>query len=165
MEGRCLEDYQQLEMKKPSRGRYICAPKDIGWNPRRLPDRTYLAAYLVYWLSSFVVPQGEEEYLRPGLIYPACLLAEGHQLALAPMAPKKDNNEDIGWQYGTALGSRHNYKCNYCGHTGQGGGVSRLKKHLAGGRLAGYHDVQGCKSVPAEVKRLMIEHLKGVRAE
>ncbi|MQM00727.1 hypothetical protein Taro_033466 [Colocasia esculenta] len=81
------------------------------------------------------------------------------------VAPKKGNSEDIGWQHGTALGSRHNYKCNYCGHTGQGGGVSCLKKHLAGGRLAGYHDVQGCKSVPAEVKRLMIEHLKGVRAE
>ncbi|MQL75939.1 hypothetical protein Taro_008327 [Colocasia esculenta] len=78
---------------------------------------------------------------------------------------KKGNSEDIGWQDGTALGSRHNYKCNYCGHTGQGGGVSRLKKHLAGGRLAGYHDVQGCKSMPTEVKRLMIEHLKGVRAE
>ncbi|MQL99561.1 hypothetical protein Taro_032285 [Colocasia esculenta] len=82
-----------------------------------------------------------------------------------PMAPKKAASEDIGWQHGTAIGSRHNYKCNYCGHTGQGGGVSRLKKHLAGGRLAGYQDVQGCKSVSAEVKRLMIEHLKGVRAE
>ena len=81
------------------------------------------------------------------------------------MAPKKAASEDIGWQHGTVIGNRHNYKCNYCGHTGQGGGVSRLKKHLAGGRLAGYHDVQGCKSVPAEVKRLMIEHLKGVRAE
>ncbi|MQL96777.1 hypothetical protein Taro_029452 [Colocasia esculenta] len=81
------------------------------------------------------------------------------------MAPKKDNSEDIGWQHGTALDSRHNYKCIYCGHTGQGGGISRLKKHLAGGRLAEYHDVQGCKSVPTEVKRLMVEHLKGVRAE
>ncbi|MQL95302.1 hypothetical protein Taro_027968 [Colocasia esculenta] len=60
------------------------------------------------------------------------------------------------------MGNRHNYKCNYYGHMGQGGGVSRLKKHHAGGRLAGYHDVQGCKSVPAEVKRLMIEHLKGI---
>ncbi|MQM12441.1 hypothetical protein Taro_045360, partial [Colocasia esculenta] len=86
VEGRRLEDYQQLEVKRPSRGRYICAPKDMGWNPRRLPDHTYLAAYLVYWLSSFVVPYGEEEYLRPGLIYPACLLAEGCQLALAPVA-------------------------------------------------------------------------------
>ncbi|MQL75185.1 hypothetical protein Taro_007550 [Colocasia esculenta] len=27
------------------------------------------------------------------------------------------------------------------------------------------HDVQGCKSVPTEVKRLMVEHLKGVRVE
>ncbi|MQL83123.1 hypothetical protein Taro_015613, partial [Colocasia esculenta] len=36
--------------------------------------------------------------------------------------------------------SKHNFKCNYCSFTGQGGGVSQLKKHLAGGRLAGYHD-------------------------
>ncbi|MQM05543.1 hypothetical protein Taro_038352 [Colocasia esculenta] len=63
------------------------------------------------------------------------------------------------WKIGTTS------KCNYCGFTGQGGGVSRLKKHLAGGRLAGYHDVQECKMVPREVKKLMIEHLKQVRAE
>ncbi|MQL95014.1 hypothetical protein Taro_027672 [Colocasia esculenta] len=81
------------------------------------------------------------------------------------MAPKKGNNEDIGWQHGIALGSRHNYNCNYCGHTRQGGGISLLKMHLAGGRLVGYHDVQGCKSVLAEVQRLMVKHLKGVRAE
>ncbi|MQM06324.1 hypothetical protein Taro_039146 [Colocasia esculenta] len=86
VEGRRLEEYQQLEVKKPSRGRFICALKDMGWNPRRLPDHTYLATYLVYWLSSFVVPHREEEYLRLGLIYPACLLAEGRQLALAPAA-------------------------------------------------------------------------------
>ncbi|MQL75067.1 hypothetical protein Taro_007448, partial [Colocasia esculenta] len=54
------------------------------------------------------------------------------------MPPKKGNSEDIGWQHGTSLGS---------------------------GRLAGYHDVQGCKSVPSKVKWLMVEHLKGVRAE
>ncbi|MQM04752.1 hypothetical protein Taro_037556 [Colocasia esculenta] len=63
------------------------------------------------------------------------------------------------------LGSRHNYKCNYYGHTRQEGGVSRLKKHLTGGRLARYHDVQSYKSMPSEVKRLMVDHLKGVRAE
>ncbi|MQL81841.1 hypothetical protein Taro_014303 [Colocasia esculenta] len=90
---------------------------------------------------------------------------ESGRSRIGQMASKKGNSENIGWQHGTTLGSRHNYKCNYCGHTGQGGGVSRLKKHLAGGRLAGYHDVQGCKLVPAEVKRLMIEHLKGVRAK
>ncbi|MQL87514.1 hypothetical protein Taro_020053 [Colocasia esculenta] len=48
---------------------------------------------------------------------------------------------------------------------GQGGGVSRLKKHLPGGRLAGYHDLQGCKSVHSKVKRLMVDHLNGVWAE
>ncbi|MQL89218.1 hypothetical protein Taro_021785 [Colocasia esculenta] len=86
VEGRPLEHYRQLEAKKTSRGRYIFAPKNRGWNPRHLPDRTHLAAYLVYWLSGFVIPHGEEEGIRPGLIYPACLLAEGHQLAIAPAA-------------------------------------------------------------------------------
>ncbi|MQM05641.1 hypothetical protein Taro_038459 [Colocasia esculenta] len=80
------------------------------------------------------------------------------------MAPKR-GSDDIRWQHGVMLENRHNFKCNYCGFTGQGGGVSRLKKHLAGDRLAGYHDVQGCKMVPREVKKLMIEHLKHVRAE
>ncbi|MQL82444.1 hypothetical protein Taro_014927, partial [Colocasia esculenta] len=83
-------------------------------------------------------------------------------LPIRRMAPKKDNTE---FQYGTMLGSRHNFKCNYCGHTRQGGGVSCLKKHFAGGRLTGYHDVRGCKSVPSEVKRLIVDHLKGVWAE
>ncbi|MQL83680.1 hypothetical protein Taro_016184 [Colocasia esculenta] len=80
------------------------------------------------------------------------------------MAPKR-GSDDIGWQHGIMLENRHNFKCNYCGFTGQRGGVSRLKKHLAGGRLAGYHDVQGCKLVLREVKKIMIEHLKQVRAE
>ncbi|MQL73410.1 hypothetical protein Taro_005755, partial [Colocasia esculenta] len=85
-EGRRLEEYNQLSVGKPHHGRFIFAPENRGWNPRRLPDRTYLAAYLVYWLSSFVVPHGEEEQIRPGLIYPACLLAEGLKLAIAPAA-------------------------------------------------------------------------------
>ncbi|MQL95981.1 hypothetical protein Taro_028651 [Colocasia esculenta] len=41
----------------------------------------------------------------------------------------------------------------------------RLKKHLAGGRLVGYHDMQGCKILSVEVKWLMVKHLKGVWAE
>ncbi|MQM13100.1 hypothetical protein Taro_046021, partial [Colocasia esculenta] len=85
-EGRHLEEYNQLNVRKPHHGRYIFAPENTGWNPRRLPDRTYLAAYLVYWLSSFVIPYGEEELIRPGLIYHACLLAEGHKFAIAPAA-------------------------------------------------------------------------------
>ncbi|MQL91191.1 hypothetical protein Taro_023796 [Colocasia esculenta] len=87
-----------------------------------------------------------------------------HSSLVLQMASKK-GSDDIGWQHGVMLGSRHNFKCNYCSFTGQGGGVSRLKKHLAGGRLAGYHDMQGCKMVPSEVKKLMIEHLKHVRPD
>ncbi|MQL72971.1 hypothetical protein Taro_005320, partial [Colocasia esculenta] len=88
-EGRRLEEYNQLNVRTQGgthHGRYIFAPENTGRNPRRLPNRTYLAAYLVYWLSSFVIPYGEEELIRPGLIYPACLLAEGHKLAIAPAA-------------------------------------------------------------------------------
>ncbi|MQL94732.1 hypothetical protein Taro_027390, partial [Colocasia esculenta] len=48
-----------------------------GWNLRRLPDRTYLVAYLVYWLSTFVLLFGEEGLVRSELIYPVCLLADG----------------------------------------------------------------------------------------
>ncbi|MQL68848.1 hypothetical protein Taro_001130 [Colocasia esculenta] len=72
---------------------------------------------------------------------------------------KYDSSDDIGWQHGTMLGSRHNFKCNYCSFMGQGGGVSRLNKHLAGNRLAGYHNVHGCKMVPIEVKKFMTKHL------
>ncbi|MQL73281.1 hypothetical protein Taro_005641 [Colocasia esculenta] len=77
VEGIPLEKYQQLKSKSRRRGRYLYALDNKGWNLRNLPDRTYLAAYLVYWLATFVVCHGEEESIRPGLIYPACLLAEG----------------------------------------------------------------------------------------
>ncbi|MQL91944.1 hypothetical protein Taro_024565, partial [Colocasia esculenta] len=53
-------------------------------DPRQLPARTYLAAYLAYWLSTFVLPFGEEGNIRPEVIYPTCSLAGGVQLALAP---------------------------------------------------------------------------------
>ncbi|MQL95676.1 hypothetical protein Taro_028344 [Colocasia esculenta] len=58
VEGVPLEQYQQLKSKSRRRGRYLYAPENKGWNPRNLPDRTYLAAYLVYWLAAFAVPHG-----------------------------------------------------------------------------------------------------------
>ncbi|MQL92733.1 hypothetical protein Taro_025364 [Colocasia esculenta] len=55
-------------------------------NPWELDEITHLAAYLAYWLCSFAVPLGDESLLRPEAIYPACRLACGCQLALAPAA-------------------------------------------------------------------------------
>ncbi|MQL76135.1 hypothetical protein Taro_008513 [Colocasia esculenta] len=79
-------DYLQLSVTLENNAKYLYAPQGRGWNPRQLSDRTYLAAYLVYWLSTFVVPFGEEGNIRPEVIYPACSLASGVQLALAPAA-------------------------------------------------------------------------------
>ncbi|MQM12432.1 hypothetical protein Taro_045351, partial [Colocasia esculenta] len=79
-------DYYQLSVEQEKNVRFLPAPKNKGWNPRRLPDRTYLAAYLAYWLSTFVVPYGEDGYIRPEVLYPACALADGVKLALAPVA-------------------------------------------------------------------------------
>ncbi|MQL81715.1 hypothetical protein Taro_014176 [Colocasia esculenta] len=77
-------DYLQLSVSLEDNVKYLYAPRGRGWNPRQLPHRTYLAAYLVYWLSTFVLPFGEEGNIRPEVIYPACCLASGVQLALAP---------------------------------------------------------------------------------
>ncbi|MQL78722.1 hypothetical protein Taro_011170, partial [Colocasia esculenta] len=79
-------EYLQLSMDLEDNAKYLCAPRDGGWNPSQLLDRTHLAAYLVYWLSTFVLPFGEEGLIRPELIYPACLLADDVRLALASTA-------------------------------------------------------------------------------
>ncbi|MQL95660.1 hypothetical protein Taro_028326 [Colocasia esculenta] len=78
--------YAQLRVHLDDDARYLYAPRGVNWNPRRLPDRTHLAAYLVYWLCTFALPFGEEGNIRPEAIYPACILASGVQLALAPAA-------------------------------------------------------------------------------
>ncbi|MQL88932.1 hypothetical protein Taro_021495 [Colocasia esculenta] len=55
-------------------------------NPWKLDEITHLAAYLAYWLCTFAMPLDDESLLRPEAIYPACRLACGCQLALAPAA-------------------------------------------------------------------------------
>ncbi|MQL89284.1 hypothetical protein Taro_021863 [Colocasia esculenta] len=79
-------DYMQLSVSLDDNAKYLYAPRGDNWNPRRLPDRTYLAAYLVYWLCTFVLPFGEEGNIRPEVIYPACILVGGVRPALAPAA-------------------------------------------------------------------------------
>ncbi|MQL73280.1 hypothetical protein Taro_005637 [Colocasia esculenta] len=50
--------YMQLSVDFEDNHRHLCALRDGGRNPRRLPDRTYLAAYVMYWLGTFVLPFG-----------------------------------------------------------------------------------------------------------
>ena len=57
-----------------------------GPNPWGLDPITHLAAYLSYWLATFVIPSKDTRFLRPEVIYPACCLACGVQLSIAPAA-------------------------------------------------------------------------------
>ncbi|XP_074305125.1 uncharacterized protein LOC141640129 [Silene latifolia] len=58
------------------------------------------------------------------------------------------NRSDPGWEHGTEIdGAQKKVKCKYCGVT-RGGGVYRLKHHLAGTR----NNVEPCLQVPDEIK-------------
>ncbi|XP_065869956.1 uncharacterized protein [Euphorbia lathyris] len=63
---------------------------------------------------------------------------------------------DPGWAHGTMVnGGRQKIKCKYCHKIFLGGGISRLKQHLAGER----GNVVPCEDVPEEVKVQIQQHL------
>lgn len=65
----------------------------------------------------------------------------------------------MGWKYGIMIDeNRQHWKCMYCGLIRYGGGVSRLKRHLAGDL-----DVKMCPKVPADVVEEIREHLRKKR--
>jgi len=69
-------------------------------------------------------------------------------------------SEDPAWAYGRAVpDARNNTQCTFCGKMIRGGGITRLKYHLAG--IPG--DVGACKKVSEDVKwqmKQLIEDLK-----
>ncbi|XP_022133726.1 uncharacterized protein LOC111006240 isoform X2 [Momordica charantia] len=66
---------------------------------------------------------------------------------------------DPGWAHGIMVnGGRQKIKCKYCHKVMLGGGISRLKQHLAGER----GNVAPCEEVPEEVK-LQIQQLLGFK--
>ncbi|KAL5221714.1 hypothetical protein ABZP36_026427 [Zizania latifolia] len=68
-------------------------------------------------------------------------------------------SRDIGWEHGIMIDeNRQHWKCLYCHLTRYGGGVSRLKRHLAGDL-----DVKMCPKVPADVSEKIREHLRNKR--
>ncbi|XP_031260567.1 uncharacterized protein LOC116118736 isoform X2 [Pistacia vera] len=80
-----------------------------------------------------------------------------------PAMQHKDNKgltppraTDPGWAHGTMVnGGRQKIKCKYCHKVFLGGGISRLKQHLAGER----GNVAPCEEVPDEVKLQIQQHL------
>ncbi|XP_074573313.1 PHD finger protein EHD3-like [Curcuma longa] len=62
---------------------------------------------------------------------------------------------DIGWDHGEIVdGNRFHWMCNWCGLIRYGGGVSRLKNHLAG-----TSHVRKCPNVPADISKSIKNHL------
>ena len=53
---------------------------------------------------------------------------------------------------------KSSYRCIHCGKTYKGGGVNRMKRHLAG--IKG--DVAACMRVPYDVRFQMVENLKEI---
>ncbi|XP_072952377.1 uncharacterized protein [Typha angustifolia] len=69
-------------------------------------------------------------------------------------APRRAS--DIGWSHGMMVkGDRQKIQCKYCLKIILGGGISRLKQHLAGER----GNIAPCESVPEDVKAQMQQHL------
>ncbi|KAG9445278.1 hypothetical protein H6P81_016618 [Aristolochia fimbriata] len=97
---------------------------------------------------------------------------EDHQLFLpgtreffdaVSIVPSKDDQglappraTDLGWAHGMMVnGDRQKIKCRYCQKVILGGGISRLKQHLAGER----GNIAPCEKVPEDVKAQMHQHL------
>lgn len=118
-------------------------------------------------------PQTEQMLLRPPpqhqqpeqqlpLQQPESHLGPEHKTGDALAHQSKDTfwkSRDMGWKYGIMIDeNRQHWKCMYCGLIRYGGGVSRLKRHLAGDL-----DVKMCPKVPADVVEEIREHLRKKR--
>ncbi|WOK97096.1 hypothetical protein Cni_G05804 [Canna indica] len=63
---------------------------------------------------------------------------------------------DLGWAHGVMVnGDRQKIECRYCHKVILGGGISRLKQHLAGER----GNIAPCEQVPDDVKAQVRQHL------
>ncbi|KAK2983482.1 hypothetical protein RJ640_006495, partial [Escallonia rubra] len=88
------------------------------------------------------------------LISHFCLRDLGMFLSYQALAPPRAS--DPGWAHGVMInGGRQKIKCNYCHKIILGGGISRLKQHLAGER----GNVIPCEEVPENVKVEMQQNL------
>lgn len=80
-----------------------------------------------------------------------CICVFNHSKGMAP--PRAT---DVGWAHGTMVnGDRQKIKCRYCSKVILGGGISRLKQHLAGER----GNISPCEKVPDDVKAQIQQHM------
>jgi hypothetical protein len=71
-------------------------------------------------------------------------------------------SDDPGWLHGAAIGgNRQHTECKYCHKKLKGGGITRLKEHLAGG----FKNVAACPSVPRQVREQMRGLLTGSKSQ
>ena len=75
------------------------------------------------------------------------------------LASSQVKGKDFGWEHGKMVnGNRYHWKCKWCNFVGHSGGVTRLKKHLAGG-----WQVTPCAKVPRDISNTMNKYLLELR--
>ncbi|KAL5705549.1 hypothetical protein ACHQM5_023841 [Ranunculus cassubicifolius] len=76
---------------------------------------------------------------------------------LGPRTPHRNGRgRDIGWLHCRPVGDgTSKTQCNYCGKVMSGGGITRMKQHLAGG-----NDVEKCTKCGVEVRQLFRDMLR-----
>ncbi|KAG6511951.1 PHD finger protein EHD3-like [Zingiber officinale] len=66
-----------------------------------------------------------------------------------------ERTRDIGWDHGEIIdGNELHWRCKWCGLSKYSGGVSKLKRHIAGS-----YPVKKCPNVPEDIAKLMLNHL------
>ena len=67
---------------------------------------------------------------------------------------------DPTWDHVTeeVKNGKSSYRCIHCGKSYKGGGMNRMKRHLAGIKC----DVAACMGVPYDVRFLMVENWKEI---
>ncbi|KAF7152905.1 hypothetical protein RHSIM_Rhsim01G0083600 [Rhododendron simsii] len=90
-------------------------------------------------------------------------MTSDHASSHAPsMTSAPAKSDDPAWAYGKlVLGKKNNTICLFCNKQLKGGGITRLKQHLAGVK----GEVEACKNVPMDVKWQMNQTLEGYKQE
>ncbi|KAI8528485.1 hypothetical protein RHMOL_Rhmol12G0151700 [Rhododendron molle] len=90
-------------------------------------------------------------------------MTSDHASSHAPsMTSAPAKSDGPAWAYSKlVLGKKNNTICLFCNKHLKGGGITRLKQHLAGVK----GEVEACKNVPMDVKWPMNQTLEGYKQE
>ncbi|KAL5705550.1 hypothetical protein ACHQM5_023841 [Ranunculus cassubicifolius] len=91
--------------------------------------------------------EGVDRHLAIASPSESCVLRTPH---------RNGRGRDIGWLHCRPVGDgTSKTQCNYCGKVMSGGGITRMKQHLAGG-----NDVEKCTKCGVEVRQLFRDMLR-----